>query len=144
MQVHDNGDVIREETTGSRSLIEIDRLASPKHLYSRHGDVHERGIEFHARAARCGEDASPVGIAAGKGGLHERRRGYSLSDALGGGFCSCAANMDFDDSLRSFPVGNNLAGQGTAYFLQRSHELAKSLACASNSRRPGGATGEHK
>src|SRR5690242_21772389 len=100
--------MIRKQTVGSCPLIEIDRLASLKHLYSRHGDVHQRRVEFHTRAARCGEDASPVGIAAGKGGLHQWRRGYRFSEALGGGFCFCAANLNFDNSLSPLPVSYDL------------------------------------
>src|SRR5579863_703124 len=72
MQIHDNVDVIRQQAVARGALVEIERLAALQNGNPGHGDIHARRIERDAAAARGGEDASPVGIAAGKRGFYQR------------------------------------------------------------------------
>src|SRR5579859_2513341 len=78
VKMKDDGDVVGEEFVAGGAFVEIEGLAAFENFDSGHGDFDERWIEFDAGAARGGEDAAPIGIAAGEGGFDERRSGNGL------------------------------------------------------------------
>ena len=84
----------------------------------------QRGIEFHAGAAGGGENAAPVGIAAGESGLDQRRSGDGFRDSARGGFGFRAAHFDFDHALRAFAVGDDLQRERAADFFECGGERA--------------------
>src|SRR5580658_9205434 len=108
--MQDDRDVFGEKAVAGGALVEIERLAFAQNGDAGHVDINARGIEGHSGAAGGGENAAPVGVAAGEGGLDERRGGDGFGDALGGGFGFRAADFDFDDTLRAFAVGDDLEG----------------------------------
>ena len=126
------------------ALIEIERLPFAKNFDSGHGDFDERRIEFHAGAARCGKDAAPIGIGAGKGGFHKRRSGDGFRDFARGGFCSCSANFDLDHALSAFAVGDDLLRERTADFFERRGKLTVRFAAVRNGGSAGGAVCENE
>ena len=93
MQIHDNRDTIGEQAVGSGALVERKRLAFAEDFDAGHGDFDERGIEFDVGAAGGGEDASPVGIAAGKSGFDEGRSGDGFGNFARGGFGAGAVSV---------------------------------------------------
>src|SRR5580693_4632657 len=108
--MQDDGDVFGEEAVAGGALVEIERLAFAQNGDAGHMDIDARGIEGHSGAAGGGENAAPVRIASGEGGLDEGRGGDGFGDALGGSFSFGAANFDFDDALGAFAVGYDLEG----------------------------------
>src|SRR5712664_3971012 len=73
MQIHQNVHMLFQQTIAGHALVEIERLPPAQHRDACHLNVHQVRVEFDAGTARSGEDAAPVGIASGKGGLDERR-----------------------------------------------------------------------
>src|SRR5580658_10817226 len=80
VQMQDNWNVLGEQAVAGGALIEIERTAAPQNRDARHLDVDSRGIELDPGAAGGGENAAPVGIAAGEGRLDERRSGDGFRD----------------------------------------------------------------
>src|SRR5271166_5912040 len=78
-----------EQAIADGPLVEIQRLATAQNRDAGHLDIYQIWIEFHSRAARGGENAAPVRIAARKSGLHQRGRGNRLRDLPRGGFGLC-------------------------------------------------------
>ena len=67
-------------------------------------DIDALTIEFHAGAARGGEDAAPVRIGSGEGGFHQRRIRNGPRELIGGAIGGGAAHFNFDHTLRAFAV----------------------------------------
>src|SRR5256885_295655 len=139
----DDGDVVGEKFVAGGAFVEIEWLAAFEDFDTGHGDFDKGWIEFYAGTTCGGEDAAPVGIAAGESGFDEGRSGDGFGDFLRGGFGFCATNFDFDDALRAFAVGDDLLGEGAADFFEGGGELAVSFgaACDGGGARRGGGEG---
>src|SRR2546421_2048102 len=124
----DDGDVVGEEFVAGGAFVEIERLATLENLDTGHGDFDERWIELYAGTTCGGEDAAPIGIAAGESGFDEWRGGDGFGDFFCGGFGFCAANFDFDDALGGFAVRGDLLCEGAGDFFQCRGELAAGVA----------------
>src|SRR6266581_733569 len=72
------------------------------------------GHEGDAGGAGGGEDATPVGVAAGEGGLDQRGVGDGAGDAIGGGLTDGTAHLDFHDAAGAFAVRDDVEGEGAA------------------------------
>src|SRR6202007_1751026 len=118
VQVQEDMNVLFEQAVAGGALVEGEGLARGPTGKAGHVHVHTIGIELAASAAGSGKDTAPVGIAAGKGGLHKRRSGDGLADAARAGFRFRATDFDFDDALRALAVCNDLQGERVANFLQ--------------------------
>src|SRR5260221_664823 len=124
VQIHNDVYMLFQQAIAGDALVELERLSPTQNRDARHLNVHQIGIEFDAGAARRGEDATPVWIAAGKGGFDERRSGDGLRNLPRRGFCFRTTYRDFDYPLRAFPVSNNLQRQRVADFFQSFLERA--------------------
>ena len=80
-------------------------------------------IECDAGAAGGGEDAAPVGVGAGEGGLYERRIRDGARDLICGAIAWGAADFDFDHALRAFAVGDDREREGLADVFERGAEF---------------------
>ena len=69
MEIHDDVNVLFEKAIAGGALVEVERLAAAKNRDASHVNVHAIGIELHSGASGSGEDATPVWITAGEGGL---------------------------------------------------------------------------
>ena len=135
MEINDDLNLLFQQAVARGALVEIKRQAATQHGYPSHMNVHASRIKLDARAPGCGEDASPVGIATGKGRLDERRSSDGLRDAAGVRLRFGVTHFDFDDALRSFAIGNDLQGQRVANFLEGLCEGAVSRSSGLNRRR---------
>src|SRR5215475_9326485 len=144
VEMDDDGNALSEELVAGGAFVEIEWLAAFQDFDSRHSDFDERWIEFDARAAGCGEDAAPVGVAAGESGFDERRSGDGLCDLFGRGFSLGSADFDFDDALGAFSVGDNLLGERAADAFERGGELAVSFGAVGDRWCAGGAVSENE
>jgi|SRR5579859_7288341 len=124
VEMDDDGNVVGEKFVAGGAFVEFKRLAALEDFDAGHGDFDERGIEFDAGTAGGGEDAAPIGIAAGERGFDERRSGDGFGDFFRGGFGFGAADFDFDDALRAFAVGDDLLGERAANGFEGGGELA--------------------
>src|SRR5712664_3268677 len=86
VQVHNQRNVFGKKFVAGGALVEIERLAAPQDGDARHLDIHARRVEENAGAPGGGEDAAPVGVAAGEGGFHQRRSRNGFRDAACVGF----------------------------------------------------------
>src|SRR5690242_13335005 len=114
--------MFREEAAMGGALVKRMRATAAAHENSAHADFDAIRIETNAGTACGGEDAAPVGISAGQGGLHERRRGDGASDLTGGAICRRTADFDFNDALGAFAIGDDLQGERTAHGFERGEE----------------------
>lgn len=137
MQIHNQQDMRFEKAITGGAFVEIERLAAAEHMKAGHVDVDFVGIEFYAGAAGGGEDAAPIRIPARESGFDQRRSGDGLGDFAGASFSGCAANFNFDDTLRAFAISNNLESERVANGFKSFEEVAMSCGARVN----GGGTG---
>src|ERR1700739_2610817 len=75
------------------------------------GDVDGFGVYCSAGVADGGNEAAPVGVAAGPCGLDERRMSDGFGDAECIGVRGGAVDAKFDNVRDAFAVGHDLAGE---------------------------------
>src|SRR5712691_948709 len=114
VQIHYQWNVFGKKFVAGGALVEIERLAAPQHRDARHFNIHARRVKENAGAPGGGEDAAPVGVAAGEGRFDKRRCGDRFRDAACVGFVLRVALFDFDDALRAFAVSHDLQRERTA------------------------------
>src|SRR5256885_16290493 len=114
----DDGDVVGEEFVAGGAFVEIERLATLENLDTGHGDFDERWIEFDAGTTCGGEDAAPIGIAAGESGFDEGRGGDGFGDFFCGGVWFFGADFGFGDAVGGFAVWGGLLGEGVAVLFE--------------------------
>ena len=86
------------------------------------------GRKRDAGGASGGEDAPPVGVAAGEGGLDQGGVGDRAGDAIGGGFADSTAHLDLHDATGAFAVRDDVEGEGAADGAQGADERALAAA----------------
>ena len=114
VEIDDHLNLFFQQAVAGGAFVKGKRLTVAQHWYSRQVDVHAMGIEPDAGAPRRSEDAAPVRIATGKGGLDQRRGRDGLGDAARVSFRLGVTHFDLDDALRSFAVGDDLQSQRVA------------------------------
>ena len=70
MKIQTHMDMRFEQPVAGGSFVEGERLAPAKNGESSHVHINAVGIEFYASAPGRGENAAPIGVAAGKSGFH--------------------------------------------------------------------------
>src|SRR5882672_1094319 len=138
----DDGDVVGEKFVAGGTFVEVEGLATFENFDTGHGDFDEGWIEFDARTTCGGEDAAPIGVAAGESGFDEGRSGDGFGYFLCAGFGFGATDFDFDDALSAFAVGDDLLCEGAADTFESCGELAVGFGAVCDGRRTGGAVGE--
>src|SRR6516162_732509 len=108
VQIEENVDTFFEQAIARRALVEGQGLAAAQYGNTGHVNVHAAGIELDTGAPGGGEDAAPVGIAAGERGFDQRRGGDGLADAARVRFLSGTTDFDFNHPLGAFTVSNDL------------------------------------
>jgi len=85
----------------------------------RDGHRHVIRVETYTRPARRCQNAPPVGIASENRGLHELGTRDRPGDLHGVGIGSRSSDLDADQVLRTFAIGDDLLGKRLEHLGQR-------------------------